>query len=205
MISLRTKGMKKTRYTRLMLSGVRRSLIYRPLAILMSILLLPAIPWVERAGVGVPFEVQAQIGSCASITRSIIRNYCGADGTIYFTDLTQLESAAVQAYLTEHNIPDTDAHVINDYGRADLRSKILAHISSTLLGIVKKEAPRTPHEQQLFNWLQGLVHRKEITLYEKPSTIFEPGDVTPAISPSTPPSPPRLDSPTTGCPSAEIR
>ena len=64
------------------MSRLRRSLIYKPLVILMSILLLPAIPWVERAEV-VPLEVEAQIGGCTSTTKSIIRNYCGADGAVF--------------------------------------------------------------------------------------------------------------------------
>ena len=157
----------RNRYSGLTMSRLRRSLIYKPLVILMSILLLPAIPWVERAEV-VPLEVEAQIGGCASTTKSIIRNYCGADGTIYFNDLTQLERDAVQAYLTEHGLPDTDAHVVYDYGRKDLRSKIRAHISSTLLGIIQK-APslRSPHEKELYNWLQSHVRNNEINLYKK--------------------------------------
>ena len=38
---------KASGYPRLTVSGVRRALIYKPLAILMSILLLPSIPQVQ--------------------------------------------------------------------------------------------------------------------------------------------------------------
>ena len=159
---------KASGYPRLTVSGVRRALIYKPLAILMSILLLPSIPRVQRTGVGVPAEIEAQsgppvpIGGCAAadVSKFIIREYCSGDGkTNYFSDLTQLESDAVKAYLASHNLPETDASVIYDYGRADLRTKIRALISSTLLGIVNKDpSKRTLHEQQLYSWLQSWVN-----------------------------------------------
>ena len=71
---------KASGYPRLTVSGVRRALIYKPLAILMSILLLPSIPQVQRI-IGVPAEVEAQsgppvpIGGCAAadVSKSIIR------------------------------------------------------------------------------------------------------------------------------------
>jgi hypothetical protein len=81
--------------------------------------------------------------------KASFREYCsGDDKTNYFSDLTQLESDAVNAYLASHNLPETDAHIIYDYGRADLRTQIRALISSILLGIVRKgpvraHAPRT--------------------------------------------------------------
>ena len=165
---------KASGYPRLTVSGVRRALIYKPLAILMSILLLPSIPRVQHI-VGVPAEIEAQsgppvpIGGCAAadVSKFIIREYCSGDGkTNYFSDLTQLESDAVKAFLASHNLPETDASVIYDYGRADLRTKIRALISSTLLGIVNKDpSKRTLHEQQLYSWLQSWVNPEEVALY----------------------------------------
>ena len=149
----------------------------------MSILLLPSTPWVQRAGVVAPAEVQAQtippvpIGGCtaSSISNSIIREYCTPDGhTNYFCDLTQLESEAVKAFLASHHLPETDASVIYDYGRSDLRSQIRALISSILVGIVKKDpSQRTLHEQQLYSWLQSWVHPEEIALYTTAVAHFQ--------------------------------
>ncbi len=50
--------------------SLRRSLIHRPLAVLMSILLLPALTWMESGGAGArPFTAQAQgIQGCTSTT-----------------------------------------------------------------------------------------------------------------------------------------
>ena len=131
-------------YPRLTVSGVRRALIYKPLAILMSMLLLPSIPGVQRLGVGDPADVQAQIGSCTATTgNSIIRNYCSADGlTFYLNDLKELEADAVEAYLTSHFLPATDAQLIYDYGRTDLRTQIRALMSAALLAIAAKIRPR---------------------------------------------------------------
>ena len=102
-----------------------------------------------------------------TVSKFIIREYCSGDGkTNYFSDLTQLESDAVKAFLASHNLPETDASVIYDYGRADLRTKIRALISSTLLGIVNKDpSKRTLHEQQLYSWLQSWVNPEEVALY----------------------------------------
>src|SRR5205823_10558144 len=81
----------------------------------------------------------------------------------YQADLLQLESGAINAYLGLHNLPATDAHVVYDYGRTDLRNAIRATMFSTLLGIINKPAStRTAYEQDLYKWLQGLVQKNEI-------------------------------------------
>src|SRR5580692_811865 len=99
----------------LTVSGLRRWLIYQPLAILLAILVLPDVSWMERAGG--PFQAHAQIvlAGCAATSNSIIQNYC-PNGISYFNDLVQLESDAVNAYVGFHGIPVTDAYVIYTYG-----------------------------------------------------------------------------------------
>jgi len=77
-----------------------------------------------------------------------------------------LESDAVNAYLGLHNLPATDAHIIYDYSRADLRNAIRGMMFDALLGIIETPASqRTPHQQSLYNWLQSLVQQNEIAEY----------------------------------------
>jgi hypothetical protein len=151
----------------------RRSFIYRPLAIGLAILLVPSFFWFEStAGIDLgasaqAFQASAQvIGSCSpSPSNAIIRTDCPG-GLIYARDLYQFESDSVTAYLALHNLPPTDAHLIYDDGRADLRNAIRAVMLSTLLGIIAKPAAaRTTHEQTLYNWLQSLVQQNEIAEY----------------------------------------
>ena len=162
--------MKSHRYTRLTVRRLRHTLIYKPLVVLMSVLLLPAIPWVERggAGGGVPFQADAQIAGCRPFDNAIVRDYCTADGTYYGVELKKLEADAVNAYLATHKMPASEASVIYEYGRTDLRTKIRTLMSTTLSGIVSKDPSiRTAHEQRLYTWLQGYVQKNEIALYTK--------------------------------------
>src|SRR5215469_13964324 len=70
---------RKLRCCGLSVISLRQSLIFQPLAIMMAILLLPALSWMEGGGAGTqPFQARAQVtlGGCASTTNSIIQNYC---------------------------------------------------------------------------------------------------------------------------------
>jgi hypothetical protein len=150
--------------------SLRQSLIFQPLAVLLAILILPALSWMDSSGTQRatgPFQAQAQttVGGCASTTNSIIQNYC-VNGVGYYNDLVQLESDAVGAYLATHNLPAGDRHVIYDYGRTDLRNSIRAYMISILRGIILKAASsRSHHEQSLYIWLQSLVQQNEIAYY----------------------------------------
>src|SRR5262249_12547637 len=154
----------------LSLTGLRRCLFYKPLAILMSILMLPAVSWMEGGGAGLlAFQSGGPIisGRSADTTsKSIIRKYC-VNGVDYGPDLVQLEKDAVDSYLAYHGpLPPSDAHVIYELGRSDLRSAIRANMLAILLGIINK-APtsRTDHEQNLYNRLSTIVQQNEIALY----------------------------------------
>jgi hypothetical protein len=166
---------RKLRRSRLTVIGLRQSLIYQPLAVLMSILVAPAVSWIEGGGGGArPSQAQAQItlGNCNSAGTTVIQKYC-VNGNIYLTDLPQLESDAVNAYLGMHHLPPTDAHVVYDYGRSDLRSAIRGDILTTLFGIAQKPASqRTPHEQSVYQWIQALVQNNEIALYSNAVSQF---------------------------------
>src|SRR6185437_13107914 len=130
--AFRKKSSTNTRTRLLGISRLRRSLIYQPLAILMSILLLPAISWMDGGDAGPrPFQAAAQIISGCDAdpsSTSIIRKYCvtteSGETFDYHTDLIQLENDAVSAYLAEHGLPPSDAHLIYGLGRSDLRSAV---------------------------------------------------------------------------------
>jgi len=116
-----------------------------------------------------------------SINNAIFQSFvpCIANGCFnlgYTPDLIQLESDSVNAYLAGHNLPATDGHIVYDFGRTDLRNAIRGEMLTILEGIINKPATpcptttpslscRTTHEQNLYNWLQGLVQANEIALY----------------------------------------
>jgi hypothetical protein len=155
------------------LTGLRRRLIYKPLAILMSLLLMPAVSWIDDSRGGPrPFHASAQvIGGCNAdpSSKSIIRKYCvttAAGQTFDYHDaLVRLESDAVNLYLNEHGLPASDAAVIYDLGRSDLRSAVRANMLVILLSVIQKTPPRTAYEQDLYNWLSALVQNNEVAMY----------------------------------------
>ena len=67
---------KRNRYSGLTMSRLRRALIYKPLVVLMSVLLLPAIPWVERRRR--PFDSRPTRRSPAA---PAVRQLCPSFGT----------------------------------------------------------------------------------------------------------------------------
>lgn len=158
------------------INGFCRSWIYKPVALLLAILVLPSFSWMDAntASSG-PFTVTAQsiiISGCTAdpTSNKIVRQYCVTSATgntvSYGTDLVQLESDAVSTYLSLHNMSGGDAQVIYNYGRSDLRSAIRAEMMALLIGMVKKSPSlRTAHEQNLINWLTTIVQNNEISLY----------------------------------------
>jgi hypothetical protein len=88
-------------------------------------------------------------------------------GTPPSKDLEQLESDAVNEYLADHDLPSTDASLIYQYGRADLRSAIRSQMLGDLIAIGQKaESAKTGHEDTLNNWFQYQMQQFEITYYQ---------------------------------------
>ncbi|HEY2106095.1 MAG TPA: hypothetical protein VGH29_09950, partial [Candidatus Binataceae bacterium] len=142
---------------------LKRCFIYRPLAAILAILLLPMVSRFEGdAGVR---AFQASAGVIGG-SKAIIQNYC-VGRLCYVADLAQLERDAVNAYLGLHSLPLGDAHIIYDSGRADLRNAVRGVIFNILLGIIGTQASkRTSHEQNLYNWFQSVVQQNEIEQYK---------------------------------------
>jgi hypothetical protein len=140
---------------------ITRSFIYRPLAAILGIMLLPMLCRLQgNAGVWSSEASAAALGG----TKTVIQNH--GIGPIV-SDLVQLENDAVAAYLGLHELPQSDANIIYTYGRSDLRSAIRGLIFNILLGIIEKPASeRTKHEKALYEWLRGLVQQNEIEYYK---------------------------------------
>ena len=167
---VRKKGPERYKHRGLTVTGLRRWILYEPLAILLVIMLLPVFSWLDtKAGPAPhPFQAAAQASYCnPTPSNAVLRVDCPA-GQLgnTFGDLYQLETDAVNAYLAEHKLPATDAHVIYDYGRSDLRDEIRANMLAIILGIANKPSSQwTAHETNLYAWLQSLVQQNEIALY----------------------------------------
>jgi hypothetical protein len=153
---------------------MRKRVLCRPLAVLMALFVSPvgssAAGFSNGAPPPPPTEATQQIGGCVAdpTSPSIIRQYC-VNGTSYGSDLTQLESDAVALYLAENGLSGSDAHVIYDYGRTDLRSAVRGNMLVLLQNIIQEPASVRAstgheHEQNLYNWLSALVQRNELAL-----------------------------------------
>jgi hypothetical protein len=154
----------------LTVSGLRRFVLYQPIAVMTAILLLPALSWVEPGQGPRPFQAAAQIsGYCnPSPANAVLRVDCPATTPIANLggDLYQFEQDAVKAYLGMHKLPDTDAHIIYDYGRKDLRDAIRASMISLLMdAAATPPASLTAHQVNLLQWFRPLVQQNEIALY----------------------------------------
>src|SRR5262249_23774765 len=67
-----------------------------------------------------------------------------------------------------------DAHLVYDTGRSDLRDAVRRYMMILLHNIILKDASRrTPHERNLYNWLQALVQQNEITEYTQALNNFK--------------------------------
>src|ERR1041385_4194362 len=102
---------------------MRTSIFYRPLAILMALLLLPPFAWFT--GAGHIWLAQGQTGCAPAASRIIqdVGGFCDANWAST-ADVQQFESDTVSAWLTAHQLPQSDSSVIYQLGRSDLRSEL---------------------------------------------------------------------------------
>lgn len=102
--------------------------------------------------------------SAQSTGNSIIQN---PGSTPYVADVAQLESDGIQAFLAAHNLPSTDAALLYQYGRRDLRDELRAWIFTTLQGIIATPvSARTQHQQNVYNWFEAMVYQNELAQYQ---------------------------------------
>jgi len=126
---------------------LKRCFIYRPLAAILALLLLPMFSGFEGAA-GVR-AFQASAGTISG-SKQIIQNYC-VGSSCYIADLGQLERDAVAGYLGLHNLPSDDTNIIYDLnGEPDnpnFGDIPLANIPAWEAGLytqVRALAPQTP-------------------------------------------------------------
>ena len=165
---------KKYRSSGLLVSRPTRWVIYKPLAAVLAVLLIPTFSLFESTA-GIPLgatakslEASAQIISGCGTPRgnTIIQEVC-VNGVVYGPDLDQLEVDAILAYIKQHDLTILDAQpAIYDIGRADWRSAIRAEMLGILTGIINKPAnARSDHEKRLYAWFETLVKQNEIAEY----------------------------------------
>jgi hypothetical protein len=140
----------------------RRSLFFRPLALVLSFLLL-RIPLLAPSGLVQP--AFAAVDPCSPSANRILQDIC-PDGTPDGI-LIKFEQDTVDDWLTAHRMPLSNAALIYQHGRSDLRSQIRAAMYARILAIIdKSEKDRTLEEEYLFLWFRQLVQDKEVGLFQ---------------------------------------
>lgn len=156
----------------LSLAKTRQLLVYKPIAVLLAILLSPFSAWFQPANAPNPTQARAQTPTTTYCDTTLSGNVnCifdirGGNGTI--PELIQLEKESVDAYLLTHGLPLSEGPKVYQFGRQDLRSAVRAVIYSKLLNIIlTPAATRSTYEARLYRWLQEHVQANEILLGEK--------------------------------------
>jgi hypothetical protein len=82
--------------------------------------------------------------------------------------LQQFESDTVQQFLAAHGLPASDASLLYQYGRSDLRTLLRSYMFARLvsLAVSVPAGAATVNEQAVYNWFQYQIWQFEITLYQ---------------------------------------
>jgi hypothetical protein len=143
---------------------------HKPLALLLAILVSPLIPTLDTNPH--PLAANAQVSLCEGTGSSIIRNYC-VDGNSFAVGAVELERQAVEAVLAMHGMDASHAPVVYSVGRRDLRNQVRGMMHTIVMNIIAKTpADRTAQERIIYSWMQNLIQRYEIRMYEATLTHF---------------------------------
>lgn len=155
------RGLNRTRSRRRqtrLTAVIRKAFYFRPLALVLAFLLL-RIPFVPQIGSVQP--AYAGVDPCASSADRILQDIC--PNGVPDTTLMNFEQETVDAWLTAHGMPLSNADLIYQHGRGDLRSVIRAAMFARILAIIaKSSAGRTATEQYIFEWFRQRVQDKEV-------------------------------------------
>ncbi len=151
---------------------MRRAWCFRPLAVALAILAaLPELPHIGSASneqSAPPFSAFAQNTGCPTSINQIIQTACNTPV------IAQFEQAAVQSYLAIHNIPVTDAPLIYQFGRQEMRDEIRAHMLELILSYAASDFAKLDYTQQnAYYWLQGLVQTEEKLYWAAANTEYQ--------------------------------
>jgi len=160
---------------------MRQLSFYKPIAVLLAILVSPLPSWFEGPNSPSPFKAQAQTTTYCDTTLSSNVNCIfdvRANGAI--RELVQLEKESVDAYLLTHGLPLSEGPKVYQFGRQDLRSAVRAVIYTKMLNIIMTPAAnRSTYEARLYRWLQESVQANEILLGEKTLQHFNQFKINP--------------------------
>jgi hypothetical protein len=174
----------------LWIGRMRTKFFYKALAqsvaqLMFLMLLVPDLPVIgpmvapraraQGAPVGPCLNINVSTSGQGQIIQSIC-NYINPPGSALpgitlgmppTADLQQFESDTVQAFLTLHGLPSTDAPLIYQYGRADLRAQLRSYLLMRLLSIsLEPPSQRTANEQSVYSWFQTQMWIYEQVLFQ---------------------------------------
>jgi hypothetical protein len=133
-------------------AAIRHSILSKPLAIILALLLLGPLPQFP----GWSLTPLASAQSLTTGQNAIIQTCCLP---------SSFEPNSVASFLHAHGIPATEAPLAYQYGRADLRNELRANLFSNILAIIKKDpSTRTTDEQTVYSWFQNIVWQNEQNL-----------------------------------------
>src|SRR5262245_11168724 len=160
---------RRRRTGRLSLTGLRRCLFYRPLAVFMAVMMFPPFSWVTGSSQVSRVLAQINVGGCAPDASRIIQDLGGTCDANWAStaDVQRFESEMASNWLKAHQLEETDISMIYQYGRIDLRSELRGYMLLQLLQIIgKPSTERTDdHEIALYTGFQKKVQQHEIELY----------------------------------------
>jgi hypothetical protein len=97
-------------------------------------------------------------GGCAPQSTSIVQ-----DCTLRQTNF---ESNVVNAWLSYHGLPLTDAPLIYQYATPDVRAQIRALMFQYIQNVISETAPRSVNDQAVYNWISNAVQKNENAYYK---------------------------------------
>jgi hypothetical protein len=114
-----------------------------------------------------PGQSQILQSVCSYITPAGQYNPLVFNATPPTAALQQFESDTVQSFLTLHGLPSTDASLIYQYGRTDLRTQLRGYMFGRLLSIsLEGASQRTANEQTVYEWFRLQMSALEYALLQ---------------------------------------
>lgn len=126
----------------------------------LALMLLAHLPVATPIG---PVRPALAQDACGPSADRILQDICRDEQTRL--NLMEFEEDTVNGWLTAHQMPLSDAGLIYQHGRSDLRSVLRAQMLARILGIIH-QSERTANEQFVYDWFSQVVHQHEVGVYQ---------------------------------------